>query len=157
MQFLSDQELVSALANLIIRSQSPYTQDKQQTQSTLISWSHGQEGMQSKIEILHMSKKQVTVDCVHELFRIDPSMANSDVQHEIQEFNDMMDRVMLPAFLWRNAAKGMLELHWQETMKSELDMRVAQKMFEQSGLLRNSLEKRLRFKFTGELSQKNLH
>lgn len=157
MQFLSDQELVSALANLIIRSRSPYTQATQQDKTTLISWSHGQEGLHSKIDILNMSKKQVTVDCVHELFRIDSSMSNTAIQHEVREFNEMMDRVMLPAFLWLNAAKGMLELHWQETIKSDLDMTVAQKMFEQSGLLRNSLEKRLRFKFTGQLSKKNLH
>lgn len=157
MQFLSDQELVSALANLIIRSQSPYSQALEKNKSTLISWSYGQEGLHSKIDILSLSKKELTVDCVHELFRIDPSMSAIDIQHEIREFNDMMDRVMLPAFLWRNATSGMLELHWQETMKSELDMAVAQKMFEQSGLLRNSLEKRLRFKFTGQLSEKNLH
>lgn len=156
MQFMSNQELVSELAKLMIRTQNPYW-SPQTTKSTLLSWAQGVEGMHSHIEVLSMNKAMVTIDCVHELLVVPAGTKPEFVQREIMQFNDMMDRVLLPTFLWMNPATHKLELHWQETMKANLDMQVAEQMFEQSAMLRNSMEKRLRLKFYGELTTKELH
>lgn len=157
MQYLSDQELVSVLSNFILRSKSPYTRLADYEQTTLISWNIDTHGLNSRVDIVEIASKCLTVDCVHDLFHLPNLAAHLEIQQEISQFNAMMEKISLPVFLWMNQDSEILELHWQESIRSGHDMKLAEKMFQQSKVMRDSMEKRLHAKFIKDLPPKLIH
>ncbi len=157
MHYLSDQELVSVLANFILRSKSPYTRLADYDHTTLVSWSAGKLGLNSKVDIVSINSKCLTVDCIHDLLHLPNLTTHLGARQEVKQFNSMMEKVSLPVFLWINPSNDVLELHWQENIKNSLDMKLAEKMFSQSKIMRDSMQKRLHNKFIKELPPQLLH
>ena len=157
MQYLSNREVVSALARLMIKAKSPYTKLTQHDRVKVLGWGNGNEGLHSKIEIVRLTRQGMELDCIQDVLHIPSKFSSKKVQSEILQFNELMSRIQMPVFMWHNTEREALELHWQERLDDLSDMVLVHRMFEQGTLLRNSMEKKLRLNWQGLTSGLTFH
>lgn len=140
MTTLDNQDLLNALANWVGQQKCPYREDKQVKQLTVKLISNSPNAW---LEIKETEKGLMEVTCIHRVIEQDEHCDIERIRKECTQFNALMERVRLPAYLWEDNDKSEFQLRWQETLLTRADLKYVQRFFEQSLYLANALQSRL--------------
>lgn len=140
MNGLDEQVLLKALARWVGKTQCPYTNPSDLNEHAMTLHSNCTH---SWLEFKMAGKNAVELTCVHTLFQNTKPTELGEVRHEIQQFNQLMETVMLPVIVWENPANNQFQLLWQEHIQQQTELPLVQRMFEQSMFMANALESRM--------------
>ncbi|MCE2744938.1 MAG: hypothetical protein LW710_03410 [Burkholderiales bacterium] len=140
MTALTDPELIKALAAWVGQLKSPYHEDKKLNQYPVKLMSSSPNAW---LEIKQIGKGMMEITCIHRVIEQDEYCDLEEVRQECKQFNSLMDRVRLPAYMWEDRSKAEFQLRWQETLVTQADLKYVQRFFEQSLYLANALQSRL--------------
>jgi hypothetical protein len=140
MTALTDPELIKALAAWVGQLKSPYHEDKKLNKYPVKLMSSSPNAW---LEIKQIGRDMMEITCIHRVIEQDECCDLEEIRHECKQFNSLMERVRLPAYMWEDRSKAEFQLRWQETLVTQADLKYVQRFFEQSLYLANALQSRL--------------
>lgn len=140
MTSLNDQELLNTLATWIGQLKSPYYKDEAVKKTPIKLMSNAPNAW---LEIKEMDQGFMEITCIHRIIENDDYSDVNEIRKECLQFNSLMERVRLPVYVWEDKSKAEFQLRWQETLRTQADLKYVQRFFEQSLYLANALQSRL--------------
>ena len=140
MTALNDPDLIKALAAWVGQLKSPYHEDKQVNKYPVKLMSSSPNAW---LEIKQIDQGMMEITCIHRVMEQDEHSDLEGIRKECSQFNALMERVRLPAYMWEDSHKAEFQLRWQETLVTQADLKYVQRFFEQSLYLANALQSRL--------------
>lgn len=132
--------LLKALARWVGKTQCPYADPLELKAHAMTLHSNC---AYSWLEFKMTGNNAVELTCVHTLFQNTMPEDIDEVRHEVRQFNQLMETVMLPVIVWENPANNQFQLLWQEHIHQKTDLPFVQRLFEQSMFMANALEGRM--------------
>lgn len=131
---------------------------KQENQSPPLSanknkrvlWHQQDWSIAATIEATSISETESLYCAKHDIlsaFEVSQLDTMDDIHEEVENFNQLMFEVALPAYLWMNEKTKALELRWQETRLTADAVTFAKSLFSEASLLAHSLRYRTFSKF----------
>lgn len=147
MTSLNNQDLLTALATWIGQLKCPYYKEAALENPPVKLMSSSPNAW---LEIKEMSKGMMEITCIHRVIEQDENSDLEEIRKECTQFNALMERVRLPAYMWEDKNKSEFQLRWQETLLTQADLKYVQRFFEQSLYLANALQSRLGWALTNQ-------
>jgi hypothetical protein len=111
MMQINERELNTTVLQLISQIKNPYLQNPV-IEPTVLKITTGLPD--SQLEFEQSSKKHLLVNCVHTLIETFDAQETAEVREEANQFNQLMEKVMLPVVMWENKKTNQFQLRWQE-------------------------------------------
>jgi len=140
MTVLQEPELMKALAKWVGQLKCPYREDKPMKQESIKLMSSSPNAW---LEIRQSAQGTMEVTCIHRIIEKHELSNLREIRKECEQFNSLMERVRLPAYMWEDRSKAEFQLRWQETLMTQADLKYVSRFFEQSLYLANALQGRL--------------
>ena len=140
MTSLRNQDLITALASWVGQMKCPYHKDNKVNHTAVKLMSNSPNAW---MEIKEINQGLMEVTCIHRVIEQDENSNLEEIRKECVQFNSLMERVRLPAYMWEDSEKAEFQLRWQETLLTHADLKHVQRFFEQSLYLANALQSRL--------------
>lgn len=140
MTALHDPELIKALTAWVVKLKDPYQDEKKLDTYPVKLMSSSPNAW---LEIKQINQTMMEITCIHRMIEQDEINDIEEVRMECVQFNSLMEKIRLPAYMWEDHQKAEFQLRWQETLVREADLNYVQRFFEQSLYLANALQNRL--------------
>ena len=147
MTSLNNQDLLNALATWIGQLKCPYYKDETLKNLSVKLMSNSPNAW---LEIKEVNEGMMEITCIHRVIKQDENSDLDGIRKECKQFNSLMERVRLPAYMWEDKQKSEFQLRWQETLLTQADLQYVQRFFEQSLYLANALQSRLGWALNGQ-------
>ena len=145
MSSFSEKELLNALAQWVGKMKTPYSNlNDGHSGAACITLATNSPG--ARVEVKTLGNYSMEFCCIHNLFDNQEINDIIELRQECHQFNSLMETVRIPAYIWENEHTGSFELRWQEALNTYADLALAQRIFDQSLYLANTLDARLGWK-----------
>lgn len=118
MMQINERELNSTVLQLINKIKNPYYLENPVSDTTVLKVATGMPDSALEFDVEN-NRKQLLVNCVHVLVETVDAQESNQVRQEALQFNQLMEKVMLPVVMWENQKTNQFQLRWQERFSVE--------------------------------------